>query len=103
MPGSPSPQIALAWAAGVRDPASGTVLEQGGTDMKVDATTQIVIDRPSGDVAGYAGDPQNAPEWYANIRSVRWVTPPPVGVGSQLDFVASFLGRRLAYTYLVKE
>jgi uncharacterized membrane protein len=67
----------------------------------VDVRTETVIDRPCAEVADYAGDPTHAPEWYVNIASVEWRTPPPVAVGSQLDFVASFLGRRLAYTYEV--
>jgi len=71
--------------------------------MAVDVLTEIVIDRPYDRVAAYAGDPSNAPEWYANIRSVRWRTKPPVGVGSQMDFVARFLGRTLSYTYEVVE
>jgi polyketide cyclase/dehydrase/lipid transport protein len=66
-------------------------------------TTEIVIARPCEQVAGYAGDPGNAPRWYANIDSVRWLTAPPVRVGSRMDFVARFLGRRLAYTYEVVE
>ena len=64
----------------------------------VDVRTETVIDRPCDEVAAYAGDPGNAPDWYANISSVEWRTPPPVAVGSQMDFVARFLGRRLAYT-----
>ena len=71
--------------------------------MAVDVLTEIVIDRPQASVAEYAGDPSNAPRWYANIESVRWQTPPPVGVGSRMDFVARFLGRTLAYTYEVVE
>ena len=54
-------------------------------------------------VAAYAGDPSHAPDWYANIESVRWQTSPPVAVGSRMDFEARFLGRRLAYTYEVVE
>jgi uncharacterized protein YndB with AHSA1/START domain len=69
--------------------------------MAVDVVTETTIDRPCADVAAYAGDPSNAPEWYANIASVRWQTEPPVGVGSRMDFVARFLGRTLAYTYEV--
>ena len=69
----------------------------------VDVRTETVIARPCAEVADYAGDPTHAPEWYANIASVEWRTPPPVAVGSQMDFVATFLGRRLAYTYEVVE
>ena len=69
--------------------------------MAIDITTETVIDRPRAEVAAYAADPSNAPEWYENIQSVDWKTPPPVEVGSLMDFVAHFLGRRLAYTYEV--
>ena len=67
----------------------------------VDVLTETVISRPVAEVAAFAGDPTNAPEWYVNIDSVEWQTPPPVAVGSRMDFVARFLGRRLAYTYEV--
>jgi uncharacterized membrane protein len=71
--------------------------------MAVDVLTEIVINRPRDQVAGYAADPTNAPEWYVNIRSVEWKTSPPVRVGSRMAFVAQFLGRRLAYIYEVVE
>src|SRR5262249_55006343 len=45
----------------------------------------------------------NATMWYTNIRSVRWQTPKPVRVGSRIAFEAQFLGRRLAYTYEIRE
>ena len=71
--------------------------------MAVDVLTTVVIDRPRAEVARFAADPSNAPAWYRNIKAVEWKTPPPITVGSRLAFVATFLGRRLAYTYAVIE
>jgi uncharacterized membrane protein len=71
--------------------------------VAIDVETEITIARPRGEVAAYAGEPDNATEWYANIESAEWRTPRPLAVGSRFAFVARFLGRRLAYVYEVKE
>lgn len=71
--------------------------------MVVEVTTKIDIARPLHHVAAYAFDPANAPHWYANIKSVRWRTAPPLAEGSEIDFIAQFLGRELTYTYRVAE
>ncbi|HEX2721282.1 MAG TPA: SRPBCC family protein [Gemmatimonadaceae bacterium] len=71
--------------------------------MKVDVTTEIVIDRPRSKVAKFAANPANAPRWYANIESVEWKSTHRVAAGSRIAFVASFLGKRISYTYEIVE
>ena len=71
--------------------------------MHVDVTTAADILRPLQIVAEYAANPDHAPEWYVNIKSVEWKTPPPMRAGSLVAFVAHFFGRRLAYTYEIVE
>ena len=71
--------------------------------MPVDVLTEVEIALPRDRVASFAADPDNATAWYANIKSVEWKTERPLVVGSRLAFTAQFLGRRLAYTYEVRE
>ena len=71
--------------------------------MAVDVTTSVVIRRPPSTVAAFAGDPGNAPSWYANISSVVWESEPSTEIGSRAAFVAHFLGRTLSYTYEIVE
>lgn len=71
--------------------------------MAVDVLTEITIHRPRAEVADYATDPGNAPAWYENIESVEWKTDPPLRTGSEIEFVARFMGRRLTYTYRIAD
>ena len=71
--------------------------------MSVDVETEVEIARPRSEVASFASDPDNATSWYQNIKSVEWESPKPLTVGSRIAFRAQFLGRRLVYTYEVRE
>lgn len=71
--------------------------------MNIDVVTSTIIARPVDAVAIFAANPDNAPAWYVNIKQVRWRTERPARVGSQIEFVAHFLGRTLAYTYEITE
>jgi uncharacterized protein YndB with AHSA1/START domain len=71
--------------------------------VAVDVLCELTIPRPRAEVAAYAADPDNTTSWYSNIQAVEWQTPRPLTVGSRLSFVARFLGRRLSYTYEIRE
>jgi hypothetical protein len=69
----------------------------------VEVRTEIEIARPRAEVAAYASNPDNATNWYENIKTVVWQTPRRLAVGTRLGFVAQFLGRRLAYTVHLRD
>jgi hypothetical protein len=71
--------------------------------MSVDVSSEITIERLPGVVSAFACDPDNAPRWHANVKSIAWRSEPIVHVGSRVAFAAEFLGRQLEYTYEIVE
>ena len=71
--------------------------------MPVDVTATGTIGRPREEVAAYLQDPANDTTWIGGLRSARLLTPGPVAVGSRVERVASFLGRRIRYVNEITE
>jgi uncharacterized membrane protein len=71
--------------------------------VATDVRAVIDVARPREQVAAYLRDPGNDPSWIGGLRSARLVTDPPVGVGSRVERVASFLGRRVEYVNEITE
>jgi uncharacterized membrane protein len=71
--------------------------------VTIDTSAVTAVARPREQVAAYLRDPANDPRWIGGLRTARLLTPPPVGVGSQVERVASFLGRRIEYVNEITE
>lgn len=71
--------------------------------MSVDVTVEQAIDRPPGEVAAFAMDPANDARWIGALTSVRRLTDGPVGVGTKVERVALFLGRKMEYVNEIVE
>ena len=71
--------------------------------MAIDTRAVIDVARPRQQVAAYLRDPGNDPRWIGGLRSARLLTGPPVDVGSRVERVASFLGRRIEYVNEITE
>jgi uncharacterized membrane protein len=71
--------------------------------VSIDVPVTALIGRPAAEVAAYAMDPANDTSWIGGIREVRWVTEPPLRVGSRVRRLAGFLGRRVDYVLEVTD
>ena len=65
--------------------------------MAINVEAEIQIARPKDDVAAYVVNPENDAVWIGGIRSAHMLTEPPVGVGTKVARVASFMGKRIEY------
>jgi hypothetical protein len=71
--------------------------------VSIDVPVTALIDRPAAEVGAYATDPANDTSWIGGIREVRWVTEPPLRVGSRVRRLAAFMGRPVDYVLEVTD
>jgi uncharacterized membrane protein len=71
--------------------------------MSVDVTVEQQIERPPEQVAEFAMNPDNDRRWIGALKSVTKLTDGPAGVGTQVERVASFLGRSIEYVNEITE
>ncbi|MDJ1369787.1 SRPBCC family protein [Gulosibacter molinativorax] len=53
----------------------------------------VEIERPAAEVFAFVSDQLNAPRWQQGLESVKRLTPGPIRVGSEHEFVRQFGGR----------
>lgn len=71
--------------------------------MAIDVQVETVINRAREEVASYAMMPKNEPVWIGGIRESRMLSEPPVQIGTEVERIASFLGRPIEYVLRVTE
>jgi hypothetical protein len=70
--------------------------------MSIDVTASTVIARRPDVVAAFAMEAQNDTRWIGGISSVRRLTPGPTAVGTRVERIASFMGKRIEYVMEVE-
>ena len=67
----------------------------------VSARTSVEIDRPADDVFEFVAEFTNNPRWQRGMRSCRWTSEPPHGVGSTYEQQARFLGKDVRNSFRI--
>lgn len=63
----------------------------------------VLIQRPLEDVWAYVMEPANDPVWQGPVIEVRRGAGEQMGVGTEIEEVTQFLGRRFEMTFVVTE
>ena len=71
--------------------------------MGIDISAVTDVARPPEEVAEFAMEAENDTSWIGGISSARRLTPGPTSVGTRVERVAHFLGRRIEYVMEVDE
>jgi Polyketide cyclase / dehydrase and lipid transport len=66
------------------------------SDVKrISLQTSIDVARPAAEVFDFVADQTNAPLWQEGLYEARRVTPGPIGVGTEHEFVRRFAGMKI--------
>ena len=71
--------------------------------MAIDVVVTETIRAPRDRVAAYVVDHRHDPDWIGGISSSELIGDGPLGVGSDVRRVATFMGRRIEYVNRVVE
>ena len=71
--------------------------------MAMHTVTSIEIARPAADVFAVVADMSRNTEWQEGMKSCRWTSEPPIGVGSTYEQVAVFRGKEIVTKFRVEE
>jgi hypothetical protein len=71
--------------------------------MAIDVKAETEIERAPSEVAAFAMEAENDPRWIGGISTARRLTPPPTDIGTRVERVATFMGRRIEYVMDVVE
>lgn len=64
-------------------------------------SVQIEISQSPAAIWEYLVNAEHNPEWLSNMSSCRWITEPPIRIGSQYEQLARFLGKDVRTTFEV--
>lgn len=65
--------------------------------MGIDVTVDIEIAAAPATVFAYLANPKNDAEWIGGITTSKQLTSQPVGIGTQVQRTAGFMGRSMDY------
>jgi uncharacterized protein YndB with AHSA1/START domain len=65
--------------------------------MSIDVTAEVRIDAEPQVIWDLMTDPQREPEWIGGLKRAHLQGDPPLRVGSRVERVAGFLGKRIEY------
>lgn len=69
----------------------------------IEVATGVDVSSPADEAFAFVADAENNPRWQGGMRSCRWVTDPPIRVGSRYQQEARFLGRPITSTFEVTD